>query len=111
MPRQSPRISGLSTDWGLANAEEARAFELWLRKVWTAKETRMEQFYESQRFADHHEIVPIQQMYVGYYVNARINVDQLYCRKWYHWISAVGGGGLGTVVLLAFCIWFAVRRR
>ncbi|KIR59988.1 acyltransferase [Cryptococcus bacillisporus CA1873] len=93
VPTQSSRISGLSADWGLANAEEARAFELWLRNVWTAKEGRIEQFYESQRFADSQEIVPIQQM------------------KWYHWISAVGGGGLGTVVLLAFCIWFAVCRR
>ncbi|OWZ63284.1 hypothetical protein AYX14_06762 [Cryptococcus neoformans] len=92
VPRRSSSAPGLSTDSGLANAEEARAFELWLRDLWTAKERRMEQFYKSQRFDGPYDIVPIQQI------------------KWYHWISAIGGGGLGTVVLLAFCIWFVVCR-
>lgn len=110
MPRRSSNVSGLSTDSGLANAEEARAFELWLRNLWTAKERRLEQFYESQRFDGPCDIVPIQQMYVGRSLHAGINVDRLDLSKWYHWISAIGGGGLGTVVLLAFCIWFAVCR-
>ncbi|OCF71829.1 acyltransferase [Kwoniella mangroviensis CBS 8886] len=38
------------SDTGIASPEESRAFELWLRGIWTAKEKRMEGFYENQRF-------------------------------------------------------------
>lgn len=40
----------MPADTGLASPEEAKAFELWLRGVWTEKEARMKRFAEKQRF-------------------------------------------------------------
>ncbi len=39
-------------DPGLATPDEARAFELWLRKTWTEKEKRMVAFHEHQAFPE-----------------------------------------------------------
>ncbi|WWD15934.1 hypothetical protein CI109_100358 [Kwoniella shandongensis] len=48
---------------GLATPEESRAFELWLRSVWTAKEKRMEGFYRHQSFDEGTtEVVPVKQL-------------------------------------------------
>ncbi|KAL7424006.1 hypothetical protein Q5752_001591 [Cryptotrichosporon argae] len=62
-------------DRGLARPDEARAFELWLRAVWAAKDRRMEAFAAAQRFVgsegdDAREVVPVKQL------------------KWRHWIAA-----------------------
>ncbi|WWC90004.1 uncharacterized protein L201_004934 [Kwoniella dendrophila CBS 6074] len=79
------------SDTGLASPAEARAFELWLRGVWTAKERRMEHFYQYQKFESGEggarEVVPIRQT------------------KWYHWISAFGGGGMGTAAVAGIAVW------
>nr|ODN88031.1 acyltransferase [Cryptococcus depauperatus CBS 7841] len=56
--------TGLSSSTGLATPQEARAFELWLRGLWDAKEKRMSSFYKEQQFADHKSIIPIKQLYV-----------------------------------------------
>ncbi|OCF35476.1 acyltransferase [Kwoniella heveanensis BCC8398] len=81
---------------GLATVEEARAFELWLRGVWTAKEKRMERFYLDQSFHGGEgavrEVVPVRQI------------------KWHHWIAAFGGGGLGTATVLGVCLWQLITR-
>ncbi|WWC61097.1 uncharacterized protein I303_103675 [Kwoniella dejecticola CBS 10117] len=77
------------SDTGLASPEETRAFELWLRGIWTAKEKRMERFYRDGRFESGEggarEVVPRS--------------------KWYHWISAFGGGGMGTAAVVGVGIW------
>ncbi len=58
------------TDTGLATPEESKAFELWLRGVWTEKEKRMEGFFRDQKFEsgeggeNAREVVPIRQTYV-----------------------------------------------
>nr|XP_018263820.1 acyltransferase [Kwoniella dejecticola CBS 10117]OBR85978.1 acyltransferase [Kwoniella dejecticola CBS 10117] len=79
------------SDTGLASPEETRAFELWLRGIWTAKEKRMERFYRDGRFESGEggarEVVPVKQT------------------KWYHWISAFGGGGMGTAAVVGVGIW------
>ena len=54
-------------DTGLASPAEARAFELWLRKLWTEKEKRMEGFFKTGRFESREgenarEIVPVAQL-------------------------------------------------
>ncbi|WVQ98757.1 hypothetical protein IAU59_005888 [Kwoniella sp. CBS 9459] len=81
---------------GLATAEEARAFELWLRGVWTAKEKRMERFYQNQSFRGDEgtvrEVVPIRQT------------------KWHHWLAAFGGGGLATASVLGVVFWQIITR-
>ncbi|WVQ78295.1 hypothetical protein IAT38_000380 [Cryptococcus sp. DSM 104549] len=77
----------VSPDSGIASADEARAFELWLRGVWSAKEKRMEGFYETQHFEGATEIVPVKQLH------------------WSHWISAFGGGGLATVMIVVIAAW------
>jgi len=52
---------------GLATPEEARAFELWLRKLWTEKEERLKSFFENGKFVssqggvDAREVVQIRQ--------------------------------------------------
>jgi lysocardiolipin and lysophospholipid acyltransferase len=53
---------------GLASPEEARAFELWLRGLWTEKEQRLTRFYEQGRFTSGEgdegarEVIPIHQL-------------------------------------------------
>jgi lysocardiolipin and lysophospholipid acyltransferase len=53
---------------GVASPEEARAFELWLRGVWTEKEKRLSRFMKTdQRFVGDggeqaREVVPIRQV-------------------------------------------------
>jgi hypothetical protein len=64
----------------LASKEEARAFELWLRKLWTAKEKRLTGFFHDQQFEgeDHaREVVPIRQL------------------SWRDHLAAFGGLGFG----------------
>ena len=56
-----------SKDTGLATPEEAKAFELWLRRVWTEKEKRMEGFFKNGKFESGEggenvrEVAPIRQ--------------------------------------------------
>jgi hypothetical protein len=45
-----PAPGSISTDQGLANKEEARAFELWIRERWLEKEARMKAFIRDQHF-------------------------------------------------------------
>ncbi|CAD6569599.1 MAG: hypothetical protein TREMPRED_005325 [Tremellales sp. Tagirdzhanova-0007] len=77
------------TNTGLATPAESKTFELWLRSVWTEKEKRMKGFFNQGKFesaeggANAREIVPIRQA------------------KWYHWIAAFGGGGMGTLAVAA----------
>ncbi|KAK8869793.1 hypothetical protein IAR55_000361 [Kwoniella newhampshirensis] len=48
---------------GLATPEQSRAFELWLRSVWTEKEKRMEGFYQHQSFDEGPtQVVPVKQL-------------------------------------------------
>ena len=55
------------TDTGLASPTESKSFELWLRKVWTEKEKRMEGFFRQGKFESAEggenakEFVPIRQ--------------------------------------------------
>ncbi|ORY23045.1 acyltransferase-domain-containing protein [Naematelia encephala] len=87
-------------DTGLATKEEARAFELWIRDVWTKKEQRMKAFYAEQKFVSSEggesarEIIPIRQT------------------RWYHWFAAYGGGGMGTVAVIGVAIGalFGIRQ-
>ncbi|WVO13903.1 hypothetical protein L204_101527 [Cryptococcus depauperatus] len=85
----TPDNTGLSSNIGLATPQEARAFELWLRGLWDAKEKRMSNFYKEQQFADHKSIIPIKQQH------------------WYDWFSAIGGGGMATLIaFFAICYHF-----
>lgn len=43
----------------VATPEEARAFELWLRETWTAKEKRLVSFFENQSFPEAKEGVEV----------------------------------------------------
>jgi lysocardiolipin and lysophospholipid acyltransferase len=53
---------------GLASPEDTRAFELWLRGVWMAKEKRLESFSRSGKFVSGEgdegarEVIPIRQL-------------------------------------------------
>ena len=64
----SAGIPSLSSETGLASPDEARAFELWLRKVWADKEKRMEGFFRNGAFEsgeggrDAKEVVSIRQL-------------------------------------------------
>lgn len=72
--------------------EEARAFELWIRKVWQDKEKRMESFYREQRFDGTVETVPIRQLQV-------VPPDFADTRRWTDNIAAFGAGGLAVVAV------------
>jgi len=91
------------THTGIASPEEHRAFELWLRGVWTDKEKRMERFFKEGRFEsgeggeNAREVVPIRQMYVF----PGLEKPLIERSKWYHWIAAFGGGGVGTPLVVA----------
>lgn len=80
-------------DRALPSKDEARAFELWLREVWTQKDERMKGFFKTQRFVSGEggegavEVVPIKE------------------QKWYHVIAAFGGGGVGTLVVVGVVAW------
>jgi lysocardiolipin and lysophospholipid acyltransferase len=54
-------IPSLQSDGDLASPEESRAFELWLRAIWQAKEKRMEGFYKEHRFPGDSEAFPIRE--------------------------------------------------
>ncbi|ORX39896.1 acyltransferase-domain-containing protein [Kockovaella imperatae] len=63
---------------------ESRDFELWMRKLWTDKEKRMEGFYRDQHFEGSEALsVPVRQL------------------KWYHNIAAFGAGGIVSVGAIA----------
>jgi len=67
-PSVTSKEAGDILDTSLASPDEARAFELWLRGVWTAKEKRLEKFFRDQRFesgegqGNAREVVPIRQL-------------------------------------------------
>ena len=78
-----PSLSSESSD--LATKEEARAFELWLRKLWTAKEERLTGFFRERHFKgeeDAREVVPVRQL------------------SWYDHLAAFGGMGFGFLGVL-----------
>lgn len=67
-PSRPPTPGSVPADMGVASPEEARAFELWLRGVWTEKEKRLGRFMKTdQRFVGDggeqaREVVPIRQV-------------------------------------------------
>ena len=45
-----PSLTTKASSDVLASSEESRAFELWLRELWTQKEARMTDFYRDHAF-------------------------------------------------------------
>lgn len=53
--------SGDKAEPGASTPEESRAFELWLRQLWTEKEGRMEGFYQEHHFDGPNTVIPVKQ--------------------------------------------------
>lgn len=95
LPTLAQRQEDTDAEVPLATPDEARAFELWLRKQWIRKDERLKDFAQGEKYTFEEE-------------KQGVEVFELRQVKWYHWLSAFGGGGAATVAAIGVAIWLVV---